>query len=427
MKITGILTKDVVDLTNIFKYTDENGAEQTLPYAVDADRNISFVVTMIELEKQFENATTVSTEGSTALSATVDLLRDSNYISYLLFKVTNNTALSASTWYNQYFSNSIDELVDNNYYVIYIAKLEALSGDIVAYSLILKLKFYDEFANEREIWLRLGSSYDLYEDTSGALVHSQLASNSTIIQIKLDDVITSLGKSWTLTKLVEITYYLSFKTNTTLSSNYEIAAMIYTAIISQKEFKINDIVVNDTKTLEFKATKTITSTLEINKIADVSIPFEYIPEPERAFDANNFAAKYDWLFSLPDDDALIFSSVVANVTLGDLDDYTANISYFYVSGTDYKQTLQNQKYYSFAVSAGVQYYVSLKFEGLPESVYDSLIEISSPPTSGIIVQIEWYFGAFLVALGGLFGSYGLWIKRKGKEFQRKAKSKSLSK
>ena len=428
--LKGTETHDVYDLSNVFYVKTSDGAIE-LPYEPDVSKNISFSVLSVEPEKQFENVTLVSPSGDTdKFDYTIDLLRDANGISYLLMKMTNKTALAPNTWYYIQFENTIEKEVDNDYYLLLMGEVEALQGTMEFYYLHFQLVFLDEYGNEREIWLDLESNdldnIDLtWERSTGQLVHRQNATKSNAIQIQIRWILETLGKSWSIVKLEKVRYKVAFYTASTLDSQYEIAGKVYTAIVSPVAFKVNNVLLNYTKTISFKATRSISSTLEINKIADVSIPFVYTVEPEKSCDAESLSIKYDYLFSLPSDSALSFSSVIANVTKGD-----GNVSYFYINGADYKETLESQGYYSWSVSAGTQYYVTLKIE-YTEEQYDAIIGIDSPPpltwaTAGDWLSYWfWYIVGIVAAI--LTPIIGSSIAKKAKAGKRRSKSAAKNK
>ncbi|MGQ4916045.1 MAG: hypothetical protein ACP6IU_15035, partial [Candidatus Asgardarchaeia archaeon] len=353
------VTKDIIDINNIFKYTDQNGENQTLQYwQVQSDKNMSFDVLNIELQQQFLNATKTSATGSTELTEQIDLLQDANYINYLLFKVTNTSSLTSATWYWKQFENDVDIDVSNTYYLLYAGEINVIQGDVADYILTVKFVFTDQFANEKEIWLQFRAQSDTtYEDTvNNALVHQQNVTQSCIIQVRIQDLLDALGKSYKLVKLSKIRYYLSFKTATTISSSsYEVASMIYSALVLPQKFEINSITINHTKTISVKASR-ISGSLKINKIADVSIPALLdlqTYDPSRSDDkepfidvdsAGNYKIKYTWKFSLSDDPAIQFSNTQVNLTLPNYEGFSvANITEFIVDTQDELSTLQNYK------------------------------------------------------------------------------------
>jgi len=334
-------------------------------------------------------------KGSTtdsAASSDWQYLIDINQIPYIFVVVHNATSTPGATFYSQKQLTTDRFFSPDAYYLVTFKFIDYTAVNPRAF---IYLGLTDEGGEDHEldIELRIASGTNgtalINSDSDGktddvrlTLYFSSLSAYFTV-QIKIAYLFESVGLNTNFVKVNYIKYHIAGAVNDSIADNYIKAAIRHT-VISNKGIKVNDNYVNGTK-IELDTTVILTTgDYEITKIADVSIPFKYSPQAEKTFNANALSAKYDWLFSLPDDNSLSFSSVVANLTLGDLESYTENISYFYVSGTDYKETLQNQGYYSFAVSAGVQYYISLKFEGLPESVYDSLIEIGTPPAGGIV-------------------------------------------
>lgn len=433
LTIKGVESHDIYDLSNIFYVKD---ADVVLPYEPNTAENISFAVTSIELAKQFENATTDSSlvTINAANDYYVDLLRDANGISYLLLKEYNKTVLSASTWYELALTNDLNLEVGNNYYIIFIAKAEMLKGTASAFLIRTRFDVVDEFGNSYSVEINLQTNREEigYSASINKIYVYLNLTKSNAVQYKLQDLIDAVGISINVRKITKVTYSISYLTPATLSdSAYECAGMFYTAILTKTAFKINDILVNNTKTIGFKATDSISSTLEINKIADVSIPFEWMPEPEKSYDSDSLSVKYDYLFSLDSYSGEVsYSGVTANFTLNDFADSSkANITYFYVSGSDYSSELESNGYYSWSVSPDTQYYVSAKFK-VSRNVFYSLVGVEeAPPLTWAtfpdwLRYYFWYVVAIIASILAPVAGAGLYNKAQEEKAKAKASYKN---
>lgn len=429
--LEGTVTKDIIDLNNIWLYESDNGENKTLPYKRNG--NITINVGNLHFRDAFINA---SVKGTITAGGQAQYLLDSNGIPYILLTTSNTTPTSdpAVT-----LVDTVDQSFDPSSYIFIIAKI--LYTDNLAYNhMSVKLTLIDTGGEDHQlvIYLYNVSGTDLIELTDSGSDSDTLIDDVFVhiknleaykyyaFCLKLSDIFQKAGLNTELVKITKVEYNAKTQIDTTKSST-TIKVMFKVVQIVKNKVMLNGILLNDTSTISISADSFSSTGLTLIKIADAQIPFEYQVSPEDILkDPDKFTLEYRWIFSLPDDSTLSFSNTYANITIGDIP--ANNITLFTINGADYTDIIKNQEYYSWEITAGTQYLVTLKAEGIPEDIYDALIHRETPPSGGgLVVQIEWWIGALLIAIGSIFGSYGVWLVKKGKEMQRKAKSKYLSK
>ncbi|MCD6485258.1 MAG: hypothetical protein J7L47_09145 [Candidatus Odinarchaeota archaeon] len=351
------LTKDVVDLNNVFRYVDNSGNNATLQYyQVQSGKNITFHVTGIEFSRQFENASldgTITCSGSNSYD--VDLLKDTNGISYLMLKIWNTSAISTSSWYYLQLDNTVEKTLPDpeNTWILFIGKVQNISAS-ASYYLQVAYTIKDEFSNQYTIILKFHYNDRGY---TGDTIYVYVERDYNIIQVNMKALLDSVGLSIRPSKLVKVSYKVAYYEADTLEQQYTFAGMIYAAaVIDDKPLKINDVLLNATAEVTIPATDKIRSTIPVNKIADVQIPAVlnlqvYDPnidgdkEPFWDLDkAGDYKIKYTWKFSLPDDPAIQFSNTQVNLTLPDFDGFSiSNITEFIVDTQDELSGLSSYK------------------------------------------------------------------------------------
>jgi len=431
--IYGTVKKDIENLSNIFEYKDDEGNLATLGYEVY--NNLTIDLQKIQLERQFENASVSGVFlGATELDKTVELLQDANGIRYLLLKGKNNTALTAETWYTVSLTDTVDKQIDNDYYVIVSAIPTALSGSNSLEILRASVEFriYDSYLNKYQIKIEFDPDYSNmqimtviprpgYDYAVSVFLNS---SKFRVFQMKIQDILDAVSSGTKLSKLFEVYYYVTAYTATTISdSSIEFAGEFRYAILSEKLFTINGYVVNGT-TLSIPATKTLTSTLNITKIADVQIPFEWIPEPEKYFDVDDYIASYEWRPILPDDSELSFSNVALNFTKP-----KGKVLELYVNAQDYLDKIASAENGTdvtllSSISAGTQYFIDCKVQ----YDCDDFLEIAEKEPSPSFWQapLAWlaykFWGVVLVIFNAI-GLTGAVIYAKKQKAKSKLKNK----
>ena len=403
--IRGTLTKDIVKLDDIFAYYDSDNNLQTLPYSYDKDSNITFDAYNIEFKNAFLNESIAdATDVLTACTLDKVLLRDSNYIKYILFTLHNSTA---TTSYRAISKLTVDYDFNRNYYLLFIAKLIDKTADVTDYEAIIYLKVLDEGGEDHLIILDLttnvadvtvnviDSSYDSDTRTDDIAIYANITKYN-VIQYAMSFLEDKLSVS--LVKITEIWYSVLATSDQSVADSYIKIAFRVASLFNTKVM-INSIVLNKTSTISINSAK-ITSSVDIEKIADVSIPFIHEVKPEKSFDSSSLTIKYDYLFTLKTYDGEVsYSNVVANFTIGDIP--AENISYFYVNGGDYTEQLKANGYYAWDISPDTQYYVSFKASGIPEDLFDALVETEVPPSfwvnPGAWFQYYFWHIVFLVA------------------------------
>lgn len=377
LTVYGFVQKDIIDPSNILLY-QSNGKNQTLEYSIDTSKNISFAVTKVQLGKQFENASTDGVvAGSTEVTLEKNLLLDSNNIRYLLLKISNSSAITNTTvFYGKTIEDTLDLTITGSEYIIFIADAEALAGDIAAYEIKVLFGFVDEYANNYLIQLSLltnGNSRGYNSVSKIAYCYMNLT-KTNVMQIQINKLLQDVGLAVHPSKITFVRYGILFRPNT-ISASYSVAGKIYAAIISPEPWKIGNVIVNNTKIFE---TKEISSTLGIYKIADAQIPFIYNVPADPDPDADTLKIKYEWSFMLPDDSALSFSNVVANLTLPNYQGFSIdNVTEFYIDLVDKMDTLKNHKAGDVITvmtspSVGDLHQISITIK-YPEDIYDQII------------------------------------------------------
>ena len=265
------------------------------------------------------------------------------------------------------------------------------------------------------------SDSDSYVDDVEIYIPSSINS----IQYSFEYVFENL-LSVEVTKLDSIKFYCWMQANTTTSQT--ISKVLFRAFFIQaSKTKINSVLLNKTNSISFKASA-ITTTRDIEKIADTVIPIKKQLAPKKIPNSDTLEIEYDYEFSIPDDSALSFSNVVVNMTLPDYEKFSVNnVTEFYVDLEDKLDTLQNIKPGdTITVMQNPtpgnlhQIQITIKYS---EDIYDKLITEK--------VTFVWYdpdtwtvaFWGFVAAVLSLVGIGVGWAKAKQREAATKAFTK----
>jgi len=431
LDLYGMVQKDIINLNDVLLYQDEDGNNQSLPYVVDDNRNITIGVGDIKWDTQFLNATIVPlTLGSAAVDGYAQYLTDSNGIPYVLVYAYN---VSNSPTVNAYLVNTLDYTFETNAYFVFCTKIFLAEGSTPRIRFDLKLldvggeDHYLTFI----VWNSSGTNNirlldtdsdcdDLVDDVQVDIYEANIGEYYAY-QFKISDLFTTAGLNTEITK-IEAIHYRVVQSTSSLGDN-EIKGIFKYAFISNKLVKINDKIVNGTQ-ITYKASDGITTTRDVIKIADAQIPFKYSPTPDHYADANALTIKYSWDIVLPDDAALSFSNLELNFTMG-----SGNVTEFWVNGEDKYNTYKD-------LDAGDE--VTLLTSMTPGTLYNIKVKIAYTATEYDELVTEkhsafiWYdpstwsawFWGLLATIAGFF-SAGLaaYFKRR----QRKAATKVANK
>lgn len=394
-EIHGVLTKDILNLSDVFAYETDNNQNTTLPYSVE--NNISIDMWNIEYEKQFENysLTTITTaSGFTAESA---LLRDSNYIRYGLLKITNNTALAADTWYTAFFGNTLDVQVKNSYYILASAKIAKIAGTNYKTITTINYYFYDDNLNSFLISINFKDA-DVADINIGYTTYLYADINATkysTVQFKLQDLLDTAGLGYTLTKLYKVEYKVQVKTASTVTDASVIASGQFRAArILSVPAKIENKMINGT-TITFPAEKSIDTTVPLVKIANIQTSFKYLPGIiTKTWNDKEFLISYSWTVTIPNDTGLSFSDVYMNFTVP-----SGEVQQLLVNGEDYRDAVKDKNAGNTvtllnSMSAG-SYMISCTVK-YSSSDYDAIIAVEEAPYFNILDPSSWHnFGAWV--------------------------------
>ena len=439
-KLYGQVTKDWYVGRKWTEYEDDEGLSSFLPFTRQ-DENITISFANIVFEKNFENKSIASASETkdSKLTVTKDVLGSPEYI-YL--KITNNTALSTSTWYSatEKLNISDEPTITNDYYLLVTIKVSKTGGNLTRWRGIVKFHFTDAGATERILQLIVegssgtdnivlaSSTYPTYYDYGNDAIYKT-------IQIQIQDLLDGSGVSWNLVKLKAISYQVSMETGTQLDPTSTVEAWFRHALVLPSKVYIDDpfyengLIVNGTGGSFTPDAGDIIQIYGANatKIVDVTIPF--VMEDSRDFEEicttipESYGFLYTWKFILPKSpttgDSLTYSNT--NITLKSWFD-GAFIDSFYVNGVDKTTQVSSKKVdtstglqdserawtylVASSLTAGNQYDIELKVTDLPKDVWMSL---TSEPV-GILSWQYWYdkllaIIAFVANALGLTGTY----------------------
>ncbi|RUM28765.1 MAG: hypothetical protein DSY42_07860, partial [Aquifex sp.] len=159
LTVQGTVTKDIIDMNNIFLYTDENSKNQSLPYGCDG--NISFSVYNVYFRDGLVN-TSVAKAG-TLLTSTFTInskqfLYDANKIPYILIDETYSTTGNTAAQYG-YITFSMD--LSTNPYLLIIAKIldipQNTAANLTSIRIQIVLVAVDEGGEDHYIVIQLGN------------------------------------------------------------------------------------------------------------------------------------------------------------------------------------------------------------------------------------------------------------------------------
>jgi len=437
-KITafGNLTKDVKNFNDIFAYVDNNNENQTLSYARNG--NLTFEVWNIKFKEAFLNKSVVdATETTLKATADVFLLQDANEIPYILIDVKNNSAISAGDYYYVIYSFSVDVTLTKEYYVLFEYRNLSLTDDVTSIVAELDLELVDEGGENH--WLLLNfktgasekietldyATAGIDDDTYADDVKITYPITYQIVQLKIQTINEILDVSCVKIKTFQLALVA---TSDGSASQSEAKGQFRVANIYDKQVKINNLTLNKTTTIAIDS-DTISSTVEIEKISDVVIPFKFSVDPQVYGNPKVHKIEFDYRFQLPDDSELSFSSVKVNLTLPSFKEFSvSNVTEFYINTEDKLTMLQDHEAgdeitIMSSVSVGYLNRITLKIKYKPE-YYNIIMKTGA----GFFWFITRPIDAIYVILGSIIaiicGALGFKkLKEKGEEVKSKGMPK----
>ena len=436
LTVYGTVTKDVTDLSNIWLYENDNGENETLPYTRNG--NLTIQVGKIKFPEPFLNKTVTAfaEAGMSQYDSELQLLQDADEIPYILFTMTNSSALTAGTMYDRYFTFSVDTTLTDNSHLLIAIKTLTNTSDISRIRVDTGLWLVDEGGEDHVVFFMFDTSITdySYSVVDYAISDSDTATDDVqfavplrfgelqCFQIKIDEINNILSVS--NVKITKGIIRMFVKTDASQSTS-QAKTQIKIFNRFEKEVKINDITLNRTNTITIDS-DTLNPTVEIEKIADVQMPFKYTLEPERSFNDNELSVRYNWEFILPDDSTLSFSNVKLNTTAP-----SGTPESFYINGQDYLSSIENEDSGAEvtvlnSISAGTQYIVTMKVI-YSETEYDEIVETENPPPfwRNPAEAIFWWFWSFIGFIASILSLKGLQstAKRKKRYYKTKVKNK----
>jgi len=435
LKLYGIVTKDIVNMSNVYTYIDQNGNNRTLHWEVNSDENITIKIGDILFKDTFLNS---STQGDVVLShgtnAKWQYLCDSNGIPYILGEVHNDTS-GEETFYAS-LVDTVDITFSSDDYIIIVAKVIDYKASYA--QIETKLRFVDMGGEDHILNIfienRTGSDSISLTDSSVPFgsdgksddvifttYNKPILSDFYIICFNVNNIFERAGLSTEIVKCTAVVYLTVGGVSTSYADNYvKVAFKMLT--IRNSIPKINDIELNDTTSISFKATSKITSNYDIVRIANAKIPFMYYPSADKIPDDKELTIKYSWDIVLPDDDALSFSNLELNYTHG-----SGNITEFWVQGTDktdsYKSLKEGDEVTLLtSLTPGTLYNIKVKI-AYTEDQYDALI---TEKVAFVIWKPETWPVAFWGLIATILSAFGItvkWVRAKKREAATKAFSK----
>ena len=440
--VYGNVTKTVYPGRNIFEYKDDQGLSSVLPFN-RTNENITIPFYSIVFQNAFENKTIgkATVTSSDEVDATYEVL-SANGIEYIYLKIINSSALATESYYTLRLDLTCNKTVTNDYYMLVTASIKNIAGDNLEVKARLQVlfTFLDSGATERNLGIKLTDGGQTADQWDNPYWVDARTSDGTFVtwQFKLGYMLQKFGVNAELSKLIKVSYRITFKTSTTLDASNGMEAKIVHAFLVPSKIYIDDpsyengLIVNGTSGQFTPSAGDIIQVYGANatKIVDVTIPFVY--EDNRDFDqictaiAECYGFQYEWKFILPKSptsgDKLEYSNT--NITLKCWFD-GAYIDKLYVNGVDKTTQVSGKKVdtsegiqdkdrawtylVASSLTAGNQYDVELKIKDLPKQIW---YDLTTEPTR--ILTWEWLYDKLLVILAffsNLLGGIGSsWIK-----------------
>ena len=317
-KLFGKVKKDWYIGRKWQEYKDDQGLSSFLPFN-RTNENITISFANIVFDKNFVNKTIAdATEsGSTTEFTVTKEVLTSNGLEYIYIKMTNKTALSASTTYtvNEELLVSDEPAVDNNDYIFVTAKVKKTGDNIAQWQAYVIFYFLDSGATERKLYIKVAgqSGTDTWASGTDYVAYLDYDRDDTYVtwQFKIQDMLDAQSKTWQIVKLTKVRYVIELVTGDTLDATSVVEAYIRHAFIASGKIYIDDpfyengLIVNGTSGQFTPSAGDIIQIYGANatKIVGVTIPFVY--EDIRDFDeictalAECYGFQYEWKFILP--------------------------------------------------------------------------------------------------------------------------------
>jgi len=437
--VYGDVTKPVYPGRNIFEYKDDQGLSSTLPFERQ-EENITITFANMVFSKNFENKSlALATESvHSALTATKDVLSDSNGQEYIYMKITNSSALATNTKYTASWELTISDepTVTNDYYLLLTAKVRKLEGDnLASWAVEVQFVFKDTGATERILAVQIWGP-SVSEPYFGSSLRTGGHENQWFtVQIKLQDFIDNVGGSYSLSKLTKVKYYIWLSTGSTLDASSSVEGYIRHALILPSKVYIDDpsyengLVVNGTSGSLTPSADEVINVYGHNctKIVGVTIPWQWEITPEIETDAENLQMQYTWTFTMPESpseigDSLTFSNT--NITLYGYKDGDA-WDMLYLNGVDKLSSIASKKvdettgYWTYGLASslteGNMYQIIARITYTADE-YDSLTEAPVFWTNPV-AWIQYKFWELVIAIASFLGLGTAWAVRQKRKLR----------
>lgn len=413
-ELWGSLTKSVTNLDNLFEFIDDEGKLKDLEYSIQDNKNISFSVYDIDYANQWHNksiAKANTTGTNSELIAQGDLLVDTNGVNYILLQAVNATALTVDTNYVALWKLEVNSTVNPNMYLLGTVKrlLWTEIDGTAEWSFLQDFVFLDEgaedhvvrytYKNGTESYSTFKYDYDGDGKADDLSVTIQNVDPILSMQLKLSDISDELGVDFV--KMTSLKWSVQFKTHaTTLVSSYEFKWASRVFYVYDNKVKVCGELVNTTKTIELE-TSAITSTVDINGIGSVILPYEYSIPADKTYNDDKNLVRYNYGFLLTSDPAISYSTAKLNFTVpsGTIDDIDLN-------EVDKSSKVANKNVgdvvlLESALIAGTQYVLGVDVIYTDDEYYDLAMGISIAwyTPAGLVDKLLGLLIAFLNVLG----------------------------
>ena len=443
--VYGNVTKTVYPGRNIFEYKDDQGLSSTLPFERQ-DENITINFANIVFSKEFENKSVASaTEtGSSALTLTRDVLTE-NGLEYIYLKITNSSALAASTQYAKRLCLEVSDepAITNDYYIFTTIYVRRVSGaNIDQWRASIAFTFVDSGASEREINIHVYGSagtdkYGVWGPGTIPVYVTYGHDNEYVtVQLQISKILSETGFNWNLVKLTRIQYEISLTTGNTVDAENTIEAKIRHVLVLPSKVYIDDpaytngLIVNGTSEALTPQAGEVINVYGANctKIVDITIPWQWEITPEIETDAENLQMQYTWTFIMPQSptsseaDSLTFSNT--NITLYGYKDGDA-WDMLYLNGVDKLSNIASKEvdettgYWTYGLASslteGNMYQVIARITYTADE-YDALTEAPVFWTNPV-AWIQYKFWELVIAIASFLGLGTAWAVRQKRKLR----------
>jgi len=315
--ICGYLMKDIVPGQAIFQSTTIGNESSLLPFNF-VDGQITMPFSNIQFFGNLMNISTMdSTYVDSHLNATFQVF-SRNDMPYLNLMIFNKTAVSINSPYTAILTNDMDVRISADNWVLFGFNSPWSEGIFSSYYPTLTLNLVDMDNMTHAIHVQYASlphtqvGSDIYYYV---LPTDKLDSTVRFAQMRLGNIISSVGESWIPYKLTAVRYHGTFITSTTLTSSYSVSFNFYAATITESCVTVDAVSTNGT-ILQVVPIDGVTYIQDVNRETDidmklcvsgleaglmlnVSVPFYYRVNVS-VDTVGEFEQQYSWNLSIPE-------------------------------------------------------------------------------------------------------------------------------